>query len=399
MANPAHPLNARPHTPPSPYITRLAPELTIHIASYLTPRGIFALLIAIPAISSSVIYALDARYTRKQRVFEDNREDCDFRVYTPLQYFSSRGIERAVQRLLEAGADPNEMSFDETENEIPALVLAIGFRSARVVSLLLQHGAWVDDRNDPTPDTATDSRHYFYHIESALHLAVGPPDQLFPRINDEAAYHSRGDQLPLIVDLLLNTGVDVHGLNLEGRTALQAACAVRTTDPLIVTALIAAGADISRRSSLTNAFPSLFRSHAHLKEDTNVAIIHYVANAGNAAVLRVLLEAGADVDARTQHGMRPLDLAVLHMRRNIVQILVQAGADVSAAITDESGQVACLDLSQMMGKGGTWDELRAWLRARGCQTNAISLIEWSNLGDAPDSTRRTVGKREYFPEA
>lgn len=49
--------------------------------------------------------------------------------------------------------------------------------------------------------------------------------------------------------------------------------------------------------------------------DTEVSLLHCAANAGNVPVMRLLLEAGASVDARTRAGARALDLGVVHARK------------------------------------------------------------------------------------
>src|SRR5690606_9233858 len=54
---------------------------------------------------------------------------------------------------------------------------------------------------------------------------------------------------------------------------------------------------------------------------------------GNTAMAQVLLDGGADVDARTSYGATPLHFAVWHDRpeqRVLVQRLLQAGADPDA---------------------------------------------------------------------
>lgn len=400
MASLVHHCSARQNAPPPPYILRLPSELTIQIASYLTPRGIFALLIAIPAFSA-VLYVFDGRYTCEQQVLDDSTQDSLYRIYTPLQYFCSRGDERVVQRLLETGADPNELSFDNHKKQIAPLILAIGFRSARLVSLLIAHGAWVDDRNDPEPHDPSLSLHYFYREESPLHVAVAPPNRSVPRAHDQAAYTNRAVELPRIVQLLLSEGVNVHNQNRKHHTALQIACATMDADPLIVRALVAAGSDLARGATLNstsrNEISRRFMTRFFPNEDSKVAVIHYAANTGNAAVLRILLEAGGDVDARTLHGMRALDLGVLHMRREIVEMLVEAGADVSATIADGSGGATLLDPFEIVEEAATWDQLLEWLRLRGWEARGRSLNEWWTQGESPGANRRRIGQPEDFP--
>ena len=51
---------------------------------------------------------------------------------------------------------------------------------------------------------------------------------------------------------------------------------------------------------------------------------------GNTGVARALLDAGADVNAKTQQGVTPLMVAVAMGSAEIVQTLLDAGADVDA---------------------------------------------------------------------
>ncbi|KAK4236585.1 ankyrin repeat-containing domain protein [Achaetomium macrosporum] len=68
---------------------------------------------------------------------------------------------------------------------------------------------------------------------------------------------------------------------------------------------------------------------------------------GSAACSRVLLQCGADVDARDGYGRTPLHWAAESSNADVVRLLVDAGADVSAILkhgTDSSGH-----LSEAMG--------------------------------------------------
>ncbi|RPB16632.1 ankyrin, partial [Morchella conica CCBAS932] len=56
--------------------------------------------------------------------------------------------------------------------------------------------------------------------------------------------------------------------------------------------------------------------------------LHKASINGDAAVVRLLLENGADVHAtEAKMGATPLHWAALYARREIVQVLVAAGAD------------------------------------------------------------------------
>lgn len=385
-----------PHvSPPQAYILRLPSELAIQIATHLSPRGILAMTLALPSFPG-LLSSLSAEYTREQRVFENNiAEDCLYRISTPLQYFCSRGFVPGVQRLLATGANANGVSFQDGKNQIPPLVHAIGVRSSRVVALLLAHGAWVDDRNDPAPDAFGASLHYMYRQESPLHAAVGPPNDIVPRVHDQEAYHARAAELPTIVQLLLDAGAAVDKTNRMRHTPLQFACAAGTANPLVVQVLLSAGADVARGTTLVSTGSDLMQislQRIFRRCDSNVVVLHYAANSGNAPVVRMLLAAGARVDARTRDGMRALDLAVLHMWGDVVEVLVAAGADVRM-----DGEQ--MDPVVMARSTATWETLMVWFGARGCRVQGMSLREWWTQGEVAGTSRCRSGQPEDIPGA
>lgn len=83
----------------------LPAELTFHIASYLPTRSLISLLLTSPAFAhlASLMGVVSRQdyYTGIETL----------RVYTPLQFFCSRGIESVVRCLLLEGADPNYVHY------------------------------------------------------------------------------------------------------------------------------------------------------------------------------------------------------------------------------------------------------------------------------------------------
>jgi len=82
--------------------------------------------------------------------------------------------------------------------------------------------------------------------------------------------------------------------------------------------------------------------------------ILYVASAGDVATLRVLLKAGADIQARNPSGSTPLIMAARFGQEDVVRALVAAGAD--PAQRNPAGQDA-VDAARWAGR----ESLAEWL--------------------------------------
>ncbi|KAL0639479.1 hypothetical protein Q9L58_001508 [Maublancomyces gigas] len=362
-------------------LTSLPAELTIHIATYLSPRGVFALLLTSPDFSH-LLSVFTPAYTRPQYVFEDRL----VRHYTPLQFFCSRGATLIVKRILERGINPN----DASPTQHPPLHHAINFRSAPIVALLLQHGA--------------DANYHSNHGNTPLHTAVGPPHSIPPRrTHDRPGHTLRAADLPEIVTLLLGTGASLTTRNDLLQTPLHTACATTDANPEIISALIVAGSNVEvtahlfPRSVNFGTIGPVFGRWAvnAFAVDTEVSLLHYAANAGNVAVMRLLLEAGASVDVRTRSGVRALDLGVMHARKEVVEVLVAAGADVRSARAGSAVVGEEMDLWEVLD-ATEWKEVEKWLDRRGWRLAARSLQEWWNQGMQRGAIKRGGQGRKFM---
>lgn len=203
-----------------------------------------------------------------------------------------------IRLLLEAGADANVATRDAT----PLLHVMRWDEPARseVVGLLLERGAKVNAR---------DSVRF-----TPLHHAMKPGVQ--------AGENSQ------VVKLLLDAGADVNAQNHRGETPLH--LALQRAEVEVVQLMMKADPDVGLQ------YPD-GRSLLHLARRNNAE--------ESEILVELLLDAGADPDARDQGGNTLLNLSVHNPR--VVELLLDAGADADAR--DSNGLTA---LYLAVGRGG-----------------------------------------------
>jgi ankyrin repeat protein len=221
---------------------------------------------------------------------------------TELRLAVQRGDLGALERLLEGGADPDQRFV--WDGETPLTVAALNRRPG-IVEYLLARGASVDAI---TPRL------------SALRAAVWQDDletvrMLLEAGADPSPEDRAWDALELasslghqrIVALLAQTvesGIrDPENLALVYASQAGKAPVVRT--------LLAAGADPNARGAHRGEKPLLV-----------------AASNGHIEAVRALLEGGADVDAESRNGATALGVAVLGSYTDVIELLLSAGADV-----------------------------------------------------------------------
>lgn len=117
------------------------------------------------------------------------------------------------------------------------------------------------------------------------------------------------------VKLFLEAGIDPSVPNSTKRTALW--IAVERKQPEALKALLAGGVTPNEK----NAPPM----------ESNKTIVFEAVDSGDAALVRTLVEAGADAKIANEYGVPPLAEAARTGNREMCEILLKAGADPNAA--------------------------------------------------------------------
>ena len=165
---------------------------------------------------------------------------------------------------------------------------------------------------------------------------------------------------PAVCQVFIGAGAGVETKNDEGYSPLhmasclgalttvkmlvEAGADVRATDAVRATCLILAGCfghtDIVR---YLVGLPEVDLNH---QDSNNCTALHVAVESKHADVVQVLIDAGADIEMKTNKGHSPLDVASVSGALTTMKMLVKAGADIRD--TDTNG-CRCLILAAYFG--------------------------------------------------
>lgn len=151
--------------------------------------------------------------------------------------------------------------------------------------------------------------------ELAALVSSLPPAQELPcegRSRQTCLHHAAHHGQLEVLQLLLAANFSIDPVDARGNTPLMLACAVG--DEKAAACLIEASASVNQRNS---------------RGQTSLITTAGSAAAAHAAVLQLLLASHAAVDERDSSGATALTCAAQRGRAEIVQLLLEAGADPS----------------------------------------------------------------------
>lgn len=254
----------------------------------------------------------------------------DSKGETPLMYAAVAGSPEAMKLLLASGADAN------ARNEFGATALTWSVTDLAKVRLLVDHGADVNaaTRRGRTPlllAAMSDGSAPIVRLLLDKGADVKATDFLKTTALRAATLGNDTDTIRMMID----AGVDVNAADLPGITPLMMA-AGWNGNLAAVQLLLAKGAKVNAVSRPVMGLPSKNGP----SEFGNLTALLMCAPFGPPELIKALLDAGADVNARDVRGMTPLMLAVAtgHQDRSIIRMLLEGGADPSTR--SEAGDTA-----------------------------------------------------------
>jgi ankyrin repeat protein len=198
-----------------------------------------------------------------------------------------------VRKLIAAGSDVNAPEADGTS----ALLWAAHQGSPELVSMLLDAGA---------------------NPNAANNFGVTP-------LLEASRYGDAGS-----IKALLEGGADVAAAAREGETPLMAAA--RTGNVEAVKLLIEGGADVNAVESLQEQTALMWAAaegHVDVVGLLLDTALHWAVRNGDEAVVRRLVEGGADLNLTNADGATPMMLAIVNDRFDLAAKLVELGADAN----------------------------------------------------------------------
>ena len=314
----------------------------------------------------------------------------------------------AVKQLLADGADPDSRGFDGLN---PCLYRAVRTKCTDMVKLLLTHGA-----NSRVPDeysTALGLSVYSGDVElTRILLDHEDATGLMPNAagNNTALLEAASQGHEGIVRILIDHGsVDIAAKSTMGETAMGAAAATGQT--AVVKMLLAYGANANDKSkgeapltwaarrghletvkvlctegkaqASVGGFTSEYSNpplwHAVCHQDSLLDRVHWYR--ASDAMIRLLLESGADPNVWNKSNSSPLIEAAAKCRENAARMLLDYGAD--AYPTDGKGEPPVVRAAGSGSEG----VVKLLLGAKGKDTTArvsqreLALVKASILGN------------------
>ena len=222
------------------------------------------------------------------------------------------------------------ISIDPQDNDGKTpLMVAVESSSVEVIERLVDAGAdiGISDSSGRTPASAALKK-----SAEVLAALVNEDNIDSPSVSGQPLLHAAAsagltDQL----SVLLAEGADSTTKDSQGKTALDAALSgsVGIAHARCAARLLQNASPPPKDSAWAYIVEPLRTGNLEIRYDYGSTALHLAAEQGQEGMVRYLLEAGADVDARDEPGDSALHVAVRNGYRTIATLLLDAGSDVN----------------------------------------------------------------------
>ncbi|XP_028992558.1 ankyrin repeat domain-containing protein 50 [Betta splendens] len=318
-----------------------------------------------------------------------------------------QAFERQVSmRLLDSGLHENQLGCTDE----PTLLLNAALEgSAKLVELLLSRGcdALMSDHQGQTPLTLASRQGHVSVLSALLRWAKSREGaqaaRMMEHVDSEgwtalrsAAWGGHNEA----VRLLLDAGADVDGCDSDGRTALRAAAWGGHEEVVLTLLRYRAHVDKADSKGRTPLIAAAYMGHHEVVEILldHMAAVDLADGDGRTAlsvaalcvptaagvkgygeVAGLLLERGADPGHRDNDGMTPLLLAAYEGNDEVVELLLEAGADVDETAGPDGSITAAAAVTPLLAAA-----------AMGHMKTVSRLLFWGAAVDAIDCEGRTA---------
>ncbi|RSL38004.1 hypothetical protein CEP53_015273, partial [Fusarium sp. AF-6] len=250
---------------------------------------------------------------------------------TPLFWAAAKGHKTVVGLLLERGTD-----FNAADNEDrTSLAYAAVNGHEPVVRLLLERGADVEAKDEEGQTPLSYAAENGHEAVMRLLLERGADVEAKDEEGRTPLFWAAANRREAAVQLLLDRGARIEAANKGGQTPLSYAAA--NGDKADVQLLLDRGAqsihhlqDFQMQLMLLGqqrmARLMMTGQEQNAKDNTHLR----AATNGREAVMRLLLDRGAEIEAKDQRGQTPLVLATSNGDKATVQLLLDRGAEIEA---------------------------------------------------------------------
>lgn len=210
-----------------------------------------------------------------------------------------------------------------------ALLAATWTGNPALVSLLLAHGADVNMRHRETAATPLYYAVITSKPEIARLLLDAGADVLVRYKNEQTALHLAAARTSVsIIEMLLSSHAPLAAVNVDGNSPLNES--VLHNQPAALHCLLQHGANVNQVRAVDGR-----------------TLMHQACMKGYRGLIPILLQAGADREAKDRFGQTPLDLALAYKNSPVIPELLKAS---TGSATPDSGAEQAMEAATLRGQ-------------------------------------------------